>query len=110
MIDPYKIAGEVEKRMIDIFGSSFVKIIIYGSYSKGNQDEESDLDIVVLVTENERDIEMKRAYVSDAASDISLASDVFVSVIVRNEAQFYERAEYVPFYMEVARNGIDLHG
>ncbi len=110
MTDPYKIAGVVEKRMIEIFGSSFVKIMIYGSYSKGTSDNESDLDIIVLVTDDDRTIEIKRALITDAVSDISSAHDIFVSVIVRNDVLFYERAEYVPFYMEVARNGIEING
>jgi uncharacterized protein len=110
MVDSISIASEVEKRLSVLFGNSLVKVIIYGSYAEGGYDEQSDIDILALVTENDEDIENKRDGITDIVAEVSTKYNIFVSIIVKNEKLFYERAEYVPFYMNVARQGIEIHG
>ena len=45
--------SELLKRAVSkyksIFGDSLVQVILYGSYARGDFDEESDVDIVALV-------------------------------------------------------------
>lgn len=110
MADPYIIAGEVEKRIRDIFKDALVKVLIYGSYVSGTSDPESDIDILVLVTDNDLFIEQKREAIIDIVTDISSLNNIFVSVMVRNASLFYERSAYVPFYMDIARHGVEIHG
>ena len=110
MVDSISIASEVEKRLSILFGNSLVKVIIYGSYAEGGYDEQSDIDLLALVTENDDDIENKRDAITDIVAEVSSIYNIFVSIIVKNEKLFYERAEYVPFYMNVARHGIEIHG
>ena len=110
MINVKNIAGKVENKIQDIFPDKPVKVMIYGSYAAGTFDDDSDLDIIVLVSDSEETIEKKRERISDLIAEISSECDIFVSVIVKNDKSFYERASYVPFYMNVARTGVEIHG
>jgi uncharacterized protein len=110
MIDAIDIAKKVEVDLREVFGGSIVKVMLYGSYASGTQGADSDVDIIVLVSDDEKIIESKRARILDVAADMSSLYNVFVSVMVRNDRSFYERSKYVPFYMNVARHGIAVHG
>lgn len=110
MINAKSIAGEVGKRIQDIFQEKPVKVMIYGSYSTGTFDDDSDLDIIVLVSDSEETIEMKREMITDVIAEISSRYNIFVSVIIKNDKSFYDRATYVPFYMNVSRTGVEING
>ncbi|HPJ34778.1 MAG TPA: nucleotidyltransferase domain-containing protein [Spirochaetota bacterium] len=110
MVNINEVAVEVEKRVRNIFLKEPVKVMIYGSYATGTFDDESDLDIIVLVSESDEKIEKKRDLISEVIAEISFEYNIFVSVIVKNDKLFYERAGYVPFYMNVARTGVEVHG
>src|ERR1700733_7883393 len=49
MINPKTVIEEVKKRLIKLYNP--VEIYIFGSYAWGNPDNESDLDLVVVVDE-----------------------------------------------------------
>lgn len=40
------ILGEITDNIKDLYGSKLKKIILYGSYARGHQDEESDIDLM----------------------------------------------------------------
>ena len=44
---------EIEKRIRTMFGSRVIKIVLFGSYARGDYDNESDVDIFVLVNDND---------------------------------------------------------
>lgn len=47
-----KILKEVRKAYENVYGDKLVKVVLYGSYARGDYDNESDIDIVRLVKEN----------------------------------------------------------
>jgi uncharacterized protein len=110
MINAMSIVKDVEKRLKELFGDRLVSIILYGSYAHGNPDDESDVDILALVSDQVEDIEKCREKITDIITEISSLNDVFVSIIIKNDVLFYERSTYVPFYMNVKSQGITLNG
>lgn len=109
VINVYDIAKEVERKIRNIFPETITKMMIYGSYANGTFDDESDVDLIVLVNDTDDFIEKQRERISEIVAEISSANNIFVSVIIRNDRLFYERSTYVPFYMNVARDGVVIH-
>jgi predicted nucleotidyltransferase len=53
-----EIKENLVKDLKEIFNDKLDKVIIYGSYARGEDDNESDIDIMVLV--NEKDEELRK--------------------------------------------------
>ena len=86
------------------------KIILYGSYARGNYTDASDIDIMILTDFSDKEIEKYRDEISDIAFDIELETGYVFSPIVRNIETFKVRTNYIPFYRNVETEGVVLVG
>lgn len=77
---------------------------LYGSYARGDYDNESDVDIMLISPLSQDRIWPIRRQISRIANDISTDQDVSVSVCVRSQEQFQPQS--VPYYNNVVREGI----
>ena len=80
--------------------------ILYASYACGEQNAESDIDILLTADLTQEQIAEKRRAIAALSSDLSLAHDVTVSIRIVPLAQFHRYADFLPFYQNVLREGI----
>lgn len=99
-------SNEVKK----IFGNKLKKIILYGSYARGDYNADSDIDIMILTTFTDEEIEKIENIIFDLAFDFQMRYLVDISVIIKNEEQFNYWLGALPFYDNVQREGIVLNG
>ncbi|MEA1884858.1 MAG: nucleotidyltransferase domain-containing protein [Thermotogota bacterium] len=90
------------------------KIILFGSFAKGTQKEDSDIDMCVITDHNKRKIEMLRELRLSTIGKIDIPMDI----VIYGNTEFSQRAENlnsfesqiasegVLLYKEVKRNGI----
>ena len=57
-----------------IYGSHLKKIILYGSYARGDFREDSDIDIMILVDLDDSEIKAAGRRLSDVTFDINFES------------------------------------
>jgi len=103
------VTDELRRNTQSLMGDKLRKIILYGSYARGDYKEYSDLDIMVLadVSESEKKEYQHRIY--DMTSDLGLEYDVIVSMILNNENLFMSRLPVSPFYRNVLSEGVELY-
>ena len=89
-------------------GDKLDKVILYGSYARGDYDSESDIDIMVLADIPRDDCWSEYLKISELTWKLDLEHDVLVSVNVTDCATFYKYADILPFYMNVLKEGVDL--
>ena len=97
-----KVQGLLEKRL--------KKVILYGSYARGDYNNLSDIDIMILTDFSEAEIEEYRDKISDIAFEIELDTGYVISPIIRNLETFNIRTNYIPFYQNVEQEGVVLVG
>lgn len=87
-------------------GAAVLQMLLFGSKARGDGDEESDIDVLLLVDQRTREV---KQIVGDAAFDASLANDVVLSPIV-SEKEGYDCPLHraTAFYANVQREGIPL--
>lgn len=92
-----------------IYGESLKRIILYGSYARGDQTADSDIDVMILVDMDETEIKSHRNRLSDATFDVNFENDVLIMPIVQNEAFFDRWVGAYPFYNNVNNEGVELY-
>lgn len=105
-----KIINQFIVEVSNLLGNRLKKIILYGSYARGDFDKNSDIDIMILTDFDEDELAKNRIKIRELACDLELENDVIISPIVRNIDKYNERIEVVPFYMNVQKEGVILRG
>ena len=77
---------DITSQLVDvyrnIYGDDIVEILLYGSYARNEETDQSDVDIVAIVKGNRLDLQKKLKIVWDISADIGLENDVVVSPTV----------------------------
>lgn len=110
---PINISHVIEKfvnGVHEILGNRVKKIILYGSYARGDYNESSDIDIMILTDLTNDEIEEYRTKIYDYAYDIEEANnfDIWLSPLIKNIDRFNYWLEALPFYMNVQKEGVVL--
>jgi len=108
--DLNRVTDELSRNTQDLFGDRLQKIILFGSYARGDYTEESDLDIMVLADLEESERWPLEKEVSKIASDLSLEHDITICMILRDEKTFTSRLPILPFYKNVVSEGVEIYG
>lgn len=101
-----KFINGVEK----ILGNRLKKIILYGSYARGDYNKNSDIDIMILTNLSEDEMYEYFVKISDMAYDIEEENDfdIMLSPLVKNIDKFNYWLETLPFYMNIQKEGVVL--
>jgi len=99
---------EVEKKLRESFGEKVIKIILFGSYARNSFNEESDLDILVIVDDenlesykNKR-IELTNYYLSE--------KNILLSIIIERASTLERFKNHSPFLINVNKEGKVIYG
>jgi len=103
------VTDELSQSTKYIFGDNLRKIILYGSYARGDYTEYSDLDIMVLADFDEREKASLETQICKIASDASLDHDITVCMLLNNESLFSSRLHISPFYRNVMSEGVEIY-
>lgn len=105
-----KIIEEFIKGAKNILGNRIKKIILYGSYARGDFNKNSDIDIMILTDLTDDEIIEYRNKISDYVYDIEYENnfDVDLSPVIKNIDKFNYWLEALPFYMNVHKEGVIL--
>ena len=103
-----KALNEFIRMVNDVLKNNLKKIILYGSYARGDYRENSDLDIMILTDLTDFEIVRIRTQIWDIAYDIGLDNDVIISVVIKNVNDYNYWSDTLPFYMNIQKEGMIL--
>ena len=94
----------------DILGDRMKKIILYGSYARGDYKKDSDIDIMILTDLKDDEISEYRDKIWEFAYNIEFDNnfDITLSPLIKNIDKFNYWLEALPFYINVQNEGVVL--
>ena len=93
-----KIASEFANA---IQSENIIQIILFGSVARGDDREESDIDILIITS----DCDELSDEINSIAVDFILKKDEFISPFVMSEEHFKKTIDY-PFLTNVLKEGV----
>jgi predicted nucleotidyltransferase len=103
------VLDELVNSVQTIFGDSLKKVILFGSYARGDFDAESDIDVMILVKEDEAELKRYFDTLSDIMVLLDLKYDVLIADIVQDYHKFNKYINVLPFYQHVQNEGIVIY-
>lgn len=103
-----RLLPEIEKSIRESFGEKVLKIILFGSYARGDYNFESDVDIIVLVNdENLYKYRKRRVKIILKYLD---KHNILLSIRIVEANKFNKYKDSLPFYQNVINQGVSLYG
>lgn len=89
------------------YGERLSKVVLYGSYARGDQHEESDIDFMIILNDSKLQPE-KVGIVGQLITEIKEQFNVLISIlpVTIDRYMFSDRL----FYKNVRREGIVIYG
>ena len=90
----------------EIYGNTIDEIMLYGSYARGDESNESDVDMALVLKTNQTEEQYDK--MTDVVVDYQLDLGITLSVISIEKHEFMEWKRTLPFYKNVDKEGIIL--
>jgi predicted nucleotidyltransferase len=104
------VLNEVVSTIKPILKDNLQKVILYGSYARGEATLDSDIDLLILVnSDSESCWDLFVNHISEHISDLELKHEEAINTLVRNYEMFQKQIEYNPLYKNIQKEGIILY-
>lgn len=103
-----EILQKVALKSKEIFGSSLNSVILFGSYARGDYDEESDIDILILADISSDRLSDYREHFDTLCGDLLWEYGIVISAIEKDIETYNRYANILPFYKNISKEGIKV--
>lgn len=91
-----------------VYGEHIIRIVLYGSYARGDYHNDSDIDIAAIVQGDRAVLQEGLRQVWDTSSDLELKYGTIVSPTVIPYEEFEKYKNDLPYYRNIQSEGVDI--
>ena len=103
------ITQKVISAAMDTLGNKLDKVILYGSYARGDYESDSDIDFLILADVAQEEVSKWDSDINKRLQGIDLEYDILVSVYVTGREIFNGYVDILPYYASINREGVVLY-
>lgn len=92
-----------------VYGSKLKAVILYGSVARGTATPESDIDLIVLVDADTKELKRYENDLCDVSADYALEYLKVFSIIDICYTEFQEWKHVLPFYRNIDTEGVVIY-
>lgn len=92
----------------DIFKEALHSVILYGSYARGDYDNGSDVDIMILVDISESELRSFRKQIDSLCGSLLYEYGVVVSITEKDTTTYNRYVDILPFYQNIKKEGVRI--
>ncbi len=89
-----------------VYGDNLVKVMMYGSYARGDYDNYSDVDIAAIVRGERQELQNALKKIWDTSSELELEYETIVSPTVIPFDEYEQYRNDVPYYRNIEKEGV----
>lgn len=105
-----KVKNESVPLICETMGRDVKKIILYGSCSRGDFSDDSDIDIALLTSCNRMEAKKYNDSLSEIATEFAKKYLAIVNFVCLPEKEFEEKKGWYPYFRNIEREGEILYG
>lgn len=102
------ILNKVASQAKSLFENKLHSVILFGSYARGDYDDESDIDIMILADIDNTDINKYTRLLREKVFRLEIEHDCVLSLCVVTKDNYERFKEVLPFYRNVSKEGIKV--
>lgn len=92
-----------------IYKDSLQQVILYGSYARGDYNEDSDIDVMILLKMSDMHIKDYANELMDITYEFNLNHNMEINPIAKDKVEFEKWNVNYPFYANIKRDGVILY-
>ena len=100
------ILQEIAGAYRSVYGDNLVKILMYGSYARGDFDTDSDVDVAAIVKGERQNLQNDLKKIWDISSNLELEYETIVSPTVIPFDEYEKYREDIPYYRNIEEEGV----
>ncbi|MFN0216360.1 MAG: nucleotidyltransferase domain-containing protein [Saprospiraceae bacterium] len=106
MLDKNIVAFAVKRKLVALYGERLAKLILYGSYARGDSREDSDIDFLVVLSDDEIQVGTEIHAMSKHLSQLDSEFNTYISAHPTTLKKL-EQSDFI-YYKNVRREGIEI--
>ena len=93
----------------NIYGKKLKKMILFGSYARMENTDDSDIDIMIFLDVPHNQERNDIGILLDKTYDFNLENDVDIQPMTKSISFFNKWKETLPFYKNIVKDGVILY-
>ena len=92
-----------------IYKEKLIEVILIGSYARGDYNEDSDVDIVLLLKTSNEDLITENELLCEVAAELDYKYNALISTITLDASMYYKYRSVHCFYRNIQDEGVVLY-
>lgn len=92
-----------------IYDKNLKKVVLYGSYARGDFRDSSDIDILVLLDFDEENLQKQKKELSNITYDFNTENNIEISALAVSYSQYVSLKNFHPLYQNIENDGVILY-
>lgn len=103
------ITQSVAQKAKEVFGDTLNRVILYGSYARGDFTEWSDVDMMILADVDDLTAKRLENELLKELSDLNYRMNILLSIVTVPVSRFEYFKNDLPFYTNVFTEGVSVY-
>lgn len=99
---------DVAENSRNIFRDSLHSVILFGSYARGDYDEESDVDIFIIADVDSSELYQFKKQIDLLCGTLLFEYGIVVSIIEKDLKTYNKYMDILPFYKNIKEEGVRI--